>query len=75
MGKRTQTLDRGTLPRRPESRSCLFTVDFMFANMAMHRFFSCHISVCYGNKKWRRQIALTGKDILKHNQKKDIPRS
>ena len=27
MGKRTQTLDRGTLPRRPASRSCLFTVD------------------------------------------------
>ena len=27
MGKRTQTLDRGTLARRPASRSRLFTVD------------------------------------------------
>ena len=27
MGKRTQALDRGTLPRRPASRSRLFTVD------------------------------------------------
>ena len=27
MVKRTQTLDRGTLPRRPASRSHLFTVD------------------------------------------------
>jgi hypothetical protein len=27
MGKRTQTLDRGTLLRRPASRSRLFTVD------------------------------------------------
>ena len=27
MGKRTQTLDRGTLPRRPKSRSRLFAVD------------------------------------------------
>ena len=27
MGKRTQTLDRGTLPRRPAYRSRLFTVD------------------------------------------------
>ena len=27
MGKRTQTLDRGTLPRRPASRSRLLTVD------------------------------------------------
>ena len=27
MGKRTQTLDKGTLPRRPASRSRLFTVD------------------------------------------------
>ena len=27
MGKTTQTLDRGTLPRRPASQSCLFTVD------------------------------------------------
>ena len=27
MGKRTQTLDRGTLLRRPASRSHLFTVD------------------------------------------------
>uniref|UniRef100_A0A674BAI2 DDE Tnp4 domain-containing protein n=1 Tax=Salmo trutta TaxID=8032 RepID=A0A674BAI2_SALTR len=27
MGKRTQTLDRGTLPRRPASRSHLFPVD------------------------------------------------
>ncbi|MGJ0282540.1 hypothetical protein [Streptococcus pyogenes] len=27
MGKRTQTLDRGTLPRRPASQSRLFTVD------------------------------------------------
>ena len=27
MGKRTQTPDRGTLPRRPASRSRLFTVD------------------------------------------------
>ena len=27
MGKRTQTLDRGTLPRKPASRSCPFTVD------------------------------------------------
>jgi hypothetical protein len=27
MGKRTQTLDRGTLPRRPAFRSCLFAVD------------------------------------------------
>ena len=27
MGKRTQTLDKGTLPRRPASRSRHFTVD------------------------------------------------
>ena len=28
MGKGTQTLDRGTLPRRPASQSRRFTVDF-----------------------------------------------